>query len=207
MSDGIPNPPGWYQAAFGARTTEKVLYLTYDDGPTEESTIPLLKLLATNDAKATFFVVGDMATAHADVLKQITAEGHALGDHTMDHADLVSLTVPQVRKELAGVQAIVGTALGACMRPPYGLIDTDVAQVAQELNLMPILWTGHAQDWDPPSVSEMVRRLKKATAPGAVILLHDGAGKASTLAASEIMIPWWRNQGYQLETVPACTNS
>jgi peptidoglycan/xylan/chitin deacetylase (PgdA/CDA1 family) len=204
MSNGVPNPPDWYTAAFGPRTTEKVLYLTYDDGPWPPYTDQVLSLLAENDAKATFFVTGNQAQQHPSHLQRIIEGGHAIGDHSTTHADLVGLNRDQIRAELGKVKKIVGPSLGACMRPPYGLIDTKVAEVSADLNLMPILWTAHAQDWAPGTVSEMVEMLKKGTEPGAVILLHDSAGKEKTISATRQMLPWWTSQGYRFETVPAC---
>ncbi|NQU37446.1 MAG: polysaccharide deacetylase family protein [Actinobacteria bacterium] len=204
MSQGVPNPQDWYTAAFGPQTSEKILYLTFDDGPWPPYTDQVLSLLAKNNAKATFFVTGNQAQQHPDYLQRIVAGGHALGDHSMTHADLVGLNRAQIRSELASVQRIVGPALGACMRPPYGLIDTKVASVSADLNLMPILWTAHAQDWSPGSVAEMVTMLKAGTEPGAVILLHDSAGKERTISATKQMLPWWTAQGYRFETVPAC---
>lgn len=204
MSRGVPNPRDWYSAAFGPQTTEKVLYLTFDDGPWPPYTDQVLSLLADNDAKATFFVTGNQAQQHAAYLRRIIDGGHAIGDHSMTHADLVGLNRDQIRAELGKVKKIVGPTLGACMRPPYGLIDTKVADVSADLNLMPILWTAHAQDWAPGTVPEMVRMLKEGTKPGAVILLHDNAGKEKTIAATRQMLPWWKSQGYRLETVPAC---
>ena len=204
MSSGVPNPAGWYESAFGTRTAEKILYLTYDDGPWPPYTDEVLALLAKYQAKATFFVTGGQAKAHPQLLEQTVSEGHALGDQTMTHADLVGLSRKQVKAELAGVQQIVGSRLGGCMRPPYGLINTKVADVSRSLGLTPILWTAHAQDWNPPSVAQMVTMLKKGTSPGAVILLHDSAGKEKTIEATRQMLPWWQAQGYRLETVPAC---
>jgi peptidoglycan-N-acetylglucosamine deacetylase len=207
MSAGVPNPPDWYTAAFGPRPTDKVLYLTYDDGPWPPYTDEVLALLAQYDAKATFFVTGNQAEQHPSYLRRIVDDGHAIGDHSMTHADLVSLDRTQIRGELAKVKRIVGPALGPCMRPPYGLIDEKVASVSADLGLMPILWTAHAQDWAPGSVPEMVKMLKKGTEPGAVILLHDSVGKEKTIAATKQLLPWWKSQGYRLETVPACRTS
>lgn len=204
MGDGIPNPHGWYQAAFGTRTKEKILYLTFDDGPSAGMTDALLAELAKYDALATFFVVGSQVSTHRDEIQRIVSRGHALGDHTMTHADLDSLSAQAVRSELSGVQQLLGPALGRCMRPPYGLIDNKVATISKSLNLMPILWTGHAQDWSPPSTSKMIEMLQHATEPGAVILLHDAADKERTLATVAAMLPWWQSHGYRLETVPAC---
>lgn len=205
MKQGVPNPPGWYAHAFGGSTTEKVLYLTFDDGPARPYTPQLLDLLARHQSRATFFVVGGEVELLPDLVRQAADAGNAVGDHTQSHADLVSLPREKVRAELTAVQREVGGALGPCMRPPYGLIDTTVADVSAQLGLVPILWTGHAADWEAPPAAQIVSRIKAATAPGAVILLHDGGGdRATTVAAVRELLPWWRDQGYTLQTVPAC---
>lgn len=204
MEAGVPNPSDWYSAAFGRRTTEKIVYLTYDDGPWPPYTNQVLSLLAKNNAKATFFVPGNQAQQHPVLLDRIIAEGNALGNHTMTHADLVGMNRQQIRAELSQVERAVGPTLGPCMRPPYGLIDTKVASVSAKLGLMPILWTAHAQDWAPRTVPAMVKMLKKGTEPGAVVLLHDSANKEKTIEATRQMLPWWKSKGYRLETIPAC---
>ena len=204
MKIGIPNPPGWYEAAFGARTTEKVLYLTYDDGPYPATTDRILKILADNDAKATFFILGRQVDAFPGYVKKITAAGHALGNHTQNHDNLALDKPAKIRKQLTDVEQRVGPTLGKCMRPPGGFIDDQAGAVITGMGLVPILWTGHAQDWAPPATARMIEMLKEATAPGAVILLHDSADKERTIAASEVMIPWWKKHGYRLETIPAC---
>lgn len=204
MDVGVPDPTGWYEAAFGPRVKEKILYLTYDDGPYPPTTNRVLKLLADNDAKATFFILGRQVDVYPGYVKKITAAGHALGNHTQDHENLARRGPARIRKQLTDVQQRVGSQLGNCMRPPGGFIDRQAGTVITKMGITPILWTGHAQDWAPPSADRMIRMLKEATSPGAVILLHDSADKEQTLAASAVMIPWWKKRGYRLETIPAC---
>lgn len=204
MEVGVPNPAGWYEAAFGPRTSEKILYLTYDDGPYPSTTNKVLKMLADNHAKATFFVLGRQVDQFPGYVNKITAAGHALGNHTQDHANLARSGPSRIRKQLTDVQKRVGPSLGNCMRPPGGFIDDQAGAIITQMGITPIMWTGHAQDWAPPSTDRMIQMLKEATAPGAVILLHDSADKPQTLATSAVMIPWWKKQGYRLETIPAC---
>jgi len=205
MSAGVPNPKGWYQSAFGTRTTDKTLYLTFDDGPWPPYTQEILALLKKYNDQATFFVVGTQTSQYPELLKAEIAGGNAIGDHTLNHPRLTDLSHSEVKHQLTAVQKDVGSDLGACMRPPYGLISDKVADVAGELGMTPILWTGHATDWDQPPVEQMVTDLKKATEPGAVILLHDGGGsREHTTAALKSMLPWWKGQGYSLKPVPAC---
>jgi len=208
MKAGIPDPPGWYDHAFGGPTDERVLYLTFDDGPLPPYTDELLRLLDRHRARATFFVTGVQASANPTLLREVAARGHAVGNHTWDHPDLVALSESKVRESLSEVIREVGSNLGPCMRPPYGLIDTKVAGVTAALGEIPIMWTGHATDWDNPKPEQIVADLKRATRPGAVLLLHDGGGtRRNTVSAVERLLPWWQEQGYRLETVPACRRS
>lgn len=204
MAVGIPDPPGWYEAAFGPRTTEKVLYLTYDDGPYPPTTDRILKLLAKNNAKATFFVNGRQVDQYPGYLEKVITAGHAIGNHTQDHENVAAKGRKIIRKQLTDVVDVVGPKMGDCMRPPGGRINQKAGDIITGMGIVPIMWTGHAQDWTPPSTERMVEMLKSATAPGAVILLHDSADKERTIAASAQMIPWWTKHGYRLETVPAC---
>lgn len=200
-----PSPSGWYEAAFGSRPAEqgKVLYLTLDDGP-GISTQDALDVLAANNAKATFFVVGSQAAAYPNLIAEIKAQGHAIGTHTWDHADLTTLGSSAVQEELESTAQAAGS--GPCMRPPYGSIDAASGAVAEELHLQPILWTAQAYDWKQSATSaQIVSDIEARTAPGAVVLLHDGGGDRSrTVAALKELLPYWKAQGYQLKPVPAC---
>ncbi len=226
MAKGLPSPSGWYPAAFGSPAPtavtspsaggpgsvessagEKVLYLTFDDGPSKD-TPELLDLLAAAGAKATFFVIGQQAAEQPEMLRKIASDGHAIGNHTWNHPELTKLSAEEVSNQLTRTTAAVdaATPIGACMRPPYGLINDEVAGIALSQHLQPILWTAHAEDWNQPPVDAMVADLRAGTAPGAVFLLHDGGGsRANTLAAVKQMLPEWRSQGYRLASVPACT--
>lgn len=220
MSKGLPSPSGWYPAAFGTQDptvtpsggsegggADKVLYLTFDDGPSKY-TPEMLDLLATTGAKATFFVIGQQAAEQPEMLKRIAGAGHAIGNHTWDHPELTKLSAQEVTDQLARTTAAVdaATPIGGCMRPPYGLIDAQVAAIALEQHLQPILWTAHAEDWNQPPVESMIEDLRAGTKPGAVFLLHDGGGsRSNTVAAVKAMLPEWQSQGYRLASVPACT--
>lgn len=201
MSKGLPNPPGWYRAAVGPRTDEKVLYLTFDDGPSAY-TPALLKALRKHDAKATFFVLGGPAQANPSVLKRMKRDGHAIGNHTWSHPRLTLTPSAQVRQEMRQPKAAVGKRLDACMRPPYGMIDERVAKIAIKSGFQPVMWTAHIEDWAPHSFDWTVARLKKSTKPGAVILMHDT--HSQTVAAVKKMLPKWKKRGYVMRPVPAC---
>lgn len=204
MDVGIPNPAGWYEAAMGPQTNEKVLYLTYDDGPLPGPTDQILAELRTHNVKATFFVLGRQVVRHPQYIKKITADGNIIANHTYDHRNLVYSKPTEIREQLTRTASLVGPAMGPCMRPPGGMIDRMAAKEITGLGIVPILWTGHNQDWAPPSQAKMIDMLKQATAPGAIILMHDTSSKSGTVEVTRQMIPWWKEQGYRFDTIPAC---
>ena len=184
---------------------QKVLYLTFDDGPWPPYTDEILAILREHKAKATFFVVGDMAQQWPDMVKQIHREGHALGNHTQGHPDLTKLTPEQVRWQITEPATSVGRHLGPCMRPPYGAINKDVRAISRSLGYTPVRWDKHVHDWEKLSAAQMVSQMKDATQDGLNLLLHDGGGERSnTVEAVRQIVPYWIKQGYQLQTLPIC---
>ncbi len=204
MRQGLPDPPGWYQAAVGPRTHDKVLYLTFDDGPSA-FTSSLLHGLRRYDATATFFVSGSTAAGQAPVIRRMHRDGHAIGNHTWSHLRLTGIPRGQVRRQIVRPQRHIGTRLAPCMRPPYGLIDERVARVALTAGFQPVMWTAHVDDWDPHPRQWTIRTLRGVTKPGAVILMHDT--HQTTVSAVLAMLPWWNRRGYRFEAVPACDPS
>lgn len=201
MKEGLPNPPGWYQAAVGPRSTEKVLYLTFDDGPSAQ-TPRLLRILDKHDARVTFFVTGGAAASNRSVVRTMHRQGHAIGNHTWSHPRLTLIPTPRVRSELVRTRSVVGPAMAPCMRPPYGMVNERVAKASIAAGFQPVLWTAHIEDWAPHSLAWTVRRLQADTRPGAVILMHDTHGQ--TVAAVQRMLPRWVRQGYRFAPVPVC---
>ncbi|MCH9815939.1 MAG: polysaccharide deacetylase family protein [Actinomycetia bacterium] len=201
-----PSPSGWYPAAFGSKAKEqgKTLYLTLDDGP-DAQTPAVLRLLRKHSAQATFFVVGKQAEAYPDLLGDINDQGHLIGNHSWEHADLTTLSRSAVLADLKATNRVVGTAMGGCMRPPFGAINQMVGRSAASMGLFPIMWTGQAWDWRPPASADIVADMKRATRPGAVLLLHDGGGdRSNTVSALRTLLPYWESLGYTLKGVPAC---
>lgn len=200
-----PSPTGWYEAAFGGTSSSqgRVLYLTLDDGP-DTATLPILELLRQYEAKATFFVIGTQAASRPDVVEAIRQDGHALGNHTWSHPDLVGLSPEEVGRQLAETAQIADT--GPCMRPPYGSIDMTSGNLAEDMQLQPIMWTAQAFDWKSTATSDqIVADLKTRTTPGAVVLVHDGGGdRSKTVMALEQLLPYWNAEGYELKAIPAC---
>jgi peptidoglycan/xylan/chitin deacetylase (PgdA/CDA1 family) len=166
--------------------------LTFDDGPDPHSTPRILAVLRKQHVKATFFVVGRQVEKHPDILRQIVDEGHAIGNHSYDHADMSRLTPGQMRLEVQRTQEVVDKAMGyhyrmALMRPPYGnpyVAGSDALptfrRVVREEQLFPVNWTIDSQDYvmdgDPQGVVDNVTSQNGAGRKqnrDEVVLMHD----------------------------------
>jgi peptidoglycan/xylan/chitin deacetylase (PgdA/CDA1 family) len=166
--------------------------LTFDDGPDPRTTPLILDTLKERGVKATFFVVGRQVAEKPGLLRRIVAEGHTIGNHTYDHADMSKLSAAQMSDQLRTTQEAVDDALGyhhpmALMRPPYGNPYAEGSsalpafrEVVREQELIPVTWTVDPSDYllggDPDGVVRAVARADEAGRKGErdeVVLLHD----------------------------------
>lgn len=197
-------------------TTEKVVALTFDDGPNEPYTGQILDVLRERDAKATFFVVGVNATRHPETLLRIIDEGHAIGNHTWSHPLLSTLTSTWVVAEIEHGAAVIESLTGRrppLFRPPGGDRGDprQLRRVCRRLECLTVMWSVDANDDDDyriPEVDPIVERVLRQVEPGAIVLLHDGDGlkeqpyKGSTVQALSRILDGLISQGYRLVTVP-----
>lgn len=173
-----------------ARGTGLVAALTFDDGPHPGQTDRLLDVLAANAVKATFCVVADnvRAPGGAAVLRRIVAEGHTLGSHSVDYADLGTASADRVEDVMVRTLLTIRAALGdptaevPYFRAPNGSLGVTSA-VAVTLGMQPLGLGNVIDDWDAcpdRSVETLTANLRRAIAPGAVVLVHDGGGDRTT---------------------------
>lgn len=181
--------------------------LTFDDGPWPETTSQVLDILQKNSVKATFFVVGKQVQKHPQLLRQIVAEGHAIGNHTWSHQYHQYYTAAAA-KELDDLAALVYKTTGvktSLFRPPAGILNNGLVAVAHQKKYAVIMWSVDSKDWrylgnTPQSLVESV--LKEAK-PGGIVLLHDGGGdRSTTVKALPKLITQLKKHGYKLVTVP-----
>ena len=185
-------------------TDSKYIYLTLDDGP-GTNTLEALDVLKANNVKATFFLIGKMVRTREAMVKRILAEGHAIGNHTYDHADLSTMSKPQIKDQLEHAAEKIGPEAGACFRPPYGAINDNVRQVASKLGMQPVLWTLDTDDWNPSATTASVTSRLLQARPGSVILDHDAGGdRSATIAALKVALPQLLKKGYKFAPVPIC---
>ena len=150
--------------------------LTFDDGPMYPYTADLLDMLKEFGVPATFFLLGIQVERHPDIVLRMYQEGHQIGNHSMGHPNFAYLNRTQIHAEIYYTNRLIEGITGhvpTTLRPPFGIRDATVLDVAAELDLSVILWSVDPQDWlfrDAAIVSEHVI---SHTNDGSVILLHD----------------------------------
>ena len=219
---GNADTPDWldtfpYGRTVGSvRTTEKIVALTFDDGPNEPYTGQILDLLRERGAKATFFVVGVNATRHPETLLRIVDEGHAIGSHTWSHARLSTLTSTWIVAEIEHGAEVIEALTGSrprLFRPPGGDRGDPrrLRRICRRLECLTVMWSVNADDDDDtaiPEVDPIVERVLRQVEPGAIVLLHDGDGlktqpdKGPTVQALARILDGLISRGYRLVTVP-----
>jgi peptidoglycan-N-acetylglucosamine deacetylase len=179
--------------------------LTFDDGPSPY-TDRILDVLARYDAKATFFVIGRQIAERPKTVRRISAEGHAIGNHTWSHASLPQLPARGRRRQLERTNAAIRTATGASpalVRPPYEMTTPTVNRQARRLGLLPVVWSVDPGDWRLRAPWKVARRVLDKARPGAIIVLHDGGGdRSTTVAALPKILDGLRQKGLVPVTVP-----
>ncbi|WP_337060153.1 polysaccharide deacetylase family protein [Kineococcus sp. G2] len=162
-----------------ADTDERVVALTYDDGPDPEQTPALLDVLAERSVRATFFVLVERAEAHPGIVRRALDEGHEVELHGIDHTRLSALgtreAVARVREGKDRLEQVTGRPV-RFFRPPYGAQTLPQVLGFRSLGLEVVLWSGWAQDWVHDEVPAVAGRIVRPFSPGAVILLHDTRG-------------------------------
>lgn len=183
----------------------KTVALTFDDGPDPRWTPEILATLKRERVPATFFVIGAAASRYPELLKEESAAGAEIGDHSWDHRDFRWLAPSAVAKELDSTQHAIHNATGLAprlFRPPYGRRSVFVWPEARSRGLKMVEWSLSPWHGKSPTAEDLVRRTIRLCQPGDIILLHDGRGnREQTVAALPLMIDALRSKGYHFATV------
>lgn len=197
---------------------DKVIALTFDDGPWDTTTAQILDILKEKDAKATFYTIGENISGHEDLLKRASDEGHEIGTHTWDHAagsgqgvSLILMSSDERKQEIEkGMQAIKdasGKDASQLFRSPGGNFDQSIASDLSELITGEIGWNIDTGDWQRPGADVIAQRIESA-GPGEIVLMHDGGGdRSQTVSALKEALPKLKEQGYRFITVSELVNT
>ncbi len=196
------------------------LALTFDDGPNATWTPQLLDLLASNDVRATFFLLGNRAKAEPALVRRIATAGHLIGNHTWSHPNLARTSPEVAQEELKRTQDLLEQFTGSAVkffRPPFGARRPAVFRIARELGLQVVLWNAMTADWSDPSPERIAKKLTerivhlRQAGRAANIVLHDGghndpeANRQASVAATERLIRWHKGT-HQFVTLDAWLN-
>lgn len=154
-------------------TTSAVLSLTFDDGPDPENTPKVLALLEKYQAHGTFFVVGQAAAAHPDLVRRIAAEGHAIGIHSWDHRTFSGLSSRERRRQIRECERTLQPYVSPLFRPPYGEQTVMSRLEAFMMGYEVVGWNLNSGDWYESQSSVMGKYLLEMVSPGAIVLFHD----------------------------------
>jgi len=187
----------------GSRTSGKVA-LTFDSAYEYTNTKKLLDVLKTYNVKATFFLTGQWAEAHPDLVKAIYAGGHEIGNHSYSHPHMTKLSSAQIKNEVTKtrtiLEKIVGKSPKLYFRLPYGEYNQAVLKAVASAGYSNIIqWDTDSLDWKGISATEISSRVISNAKSGSIILMH--VGGANTVQALPKIIAQLRSKGYVLTTV------
>jgi peptidoglycan/xylan/chitin deacetylase (PgdA/CDA1 family) len=186
-----------------ADTSEKEIALTFDDGPNQEYTPKVLSILAQYNAPATFFVIGKNVQGNENILKQIDAEGHAIGNHSYTHSYFLDFkSVRGFKDELSRTEYSVFKITGKRMklfRPPYGVTTPHLVKAAKLLNYSLIGWNIRSFDTTADTAQIISDRVQKQIKPGAIVLFHDTSDK--TVEVLKQTLDFTKKSGYRIARI------
>ena len=199
----VPRAQGAVRMPGRFRPAGREVWLTIDDGPNPEDTPRILELLASHQARATFFVIGERALLHPELIRAIVAAGHQVAHHTHTHplSDFWCASPRRVARELdAGIAALALAGVKASrFRPPAGIKNLWLAKALHVRGLLCVGWSARGLErWhkDPQAV---LRCVTQGLAPGAILLLHEGAQVPSVVrvTAIRLVLEHLQEQGYR----------
>jgi peptidoglycan/xylan/chitin deacetylase (PgdA/CDA1 family) len=178
----------------------KVIYLTFDDGPTPFITEKVLELLDAHKAKATFFCIGKNIEQHPEIFNLIKDKGHHIGSHTYSHLNGWKSKAEEYINDYVKGRELSHTNL---FRPPYGRILLTPLQVIQKQDKV-IMWDILSKDYDKDlSPEEVYANVTRNLEPGSIIVFHDSEkAKKNLLAVLPRILEYLTQQGYISEAIP-----
>jgi peptidoglycan/xylan/chitin deacetylase (PgdA/CDA1 family) len=200
--DRVRTPTAMTTPASSGGSTGKYVALTFDDGPSP-FTDRLLRVLADNDAKATFFLIGNKVALNPDGAKRIADAGMEIGNHTWEHPNMTTIAVEEIPRQLSAASAAIAAATGQSprlYRPPGGLSNDAVRAEAARQGLAEILWDVVPFDWiNDSNTAATEYMLKTQIKPGSLVDMHDTY--SSTVDIVYQFLPVLKANGYQMVTV------
>ena len=202
----IEQPPLLYRILFPEaiwrikRKKQRVVYLTFDDGPIPEVTPWVLDSLDKYGIKATFFMVGDNARRHPWLVEDIKKRGHSYGNHTMHHLQGFKVTTLRYMRDITEANEYIDSSL---FRPPHGLMRWSQAKAIKDhYNI--VMYDLVTRDYSYKlNGEEVLKNVKHYTRNGSIIVFHDSLRAERNLKyALPLAIEWLKKEGYEFRPIP-----
>lgn len=191
---------------------EKVVALTFDDGPSPVWTPQILDALKKADVKATFFMIGEYVEKYPQIARTVADEGHDIGNHSYDHKVLIYYRMDTLEREINEAEKVIQDVTGIktrYFRPPKAWLTYQEKEKIKEMGYEIVLWTLNSKDWVTFDDKYIVRFLVHNVKPGDIILFHDGGGVFSTEGGNRNetvktipqLVEKLRGKGYRFVTI------
>jgi peptidoglycan/xylan/chitin deacetylase (PgdA/CDA1 family) len=204
----LPYIPSWYQKIRkrlvwrlpANAAQQKVIYLSFDDGPIPGVTPWVLEQLKRHQATATFFCIGENVEKHPSIFEAITAAGHQVGNHTQHHLNGNKFSCDRYVEDVAECNNFVQTKL---FRPPFGRISPKQTRALSEAGYKIIMWDSLAGDWDPErTAKQCFQNIVKHAHSGSIIVFHDSLKAWPRLQEClPQILEYYRQNGYLFKAI------
>ncbi len=191
---------------------DKIVALTFDDGPSPIWTPKILDELKKEEIKATFFMLGNHVERYPEVARRVLAEGHEIGNHTYDHHVLLCYTMDELEKEIKQAETAIRNATGRTttyFRPPKAWLTGAEKQKIKDMGYKVVLWSLNSKDWVTFHDKQITSYILRHIQPGDIILFHDSGGaftteggdRSQTVKTIPRLVRKLRERGYRFVTI------
>lgn len=184
---------------YNVDTEEKVLSISFDAAWGSANTEELLNILDRYEARTTFFLVGFWAEKYPELVAEIVARGHEIGNHSATHPHMSQLSAAQIREELRKTSDLVKSITGqptTLFRPPYGEYNDLVVRVSREEGYECVQWNVDSLDWKNLGTQNMIAQCTRSVNPGDIVLFHNDS--RYILEALPVILEYYTQAGYKI---------
>ncbi|WP_308422093.1 polysaccharide deacetylase family sporulation protein PdaB [Pontibacillus salipaludis] len=192
------------RALISSNTKGKDVAITFNISWGQEEVFPILESLKKNNVKATFFVSGEWAEKHPDILKEITESKHDLGMMGYRYKSYAKQDIAQVKKDLLYAREVfkkLGYEEMDLLRPPHGHFNKEVLTLAEDLGFKVVQWSINPEDYKNPGTQTIVDEIMKETSGGDIIVLHASDSVKQTNEALKTVLPGLKQKGYEFVSI------
>lgn len=185
-------------------STEKMVALTFDDGPDNNITPKIVETLTQYNVNGNFFFIGEQVRKYPFVVEKAYKEGNLILSHSNNHVQLDKLNVDEIKNEISKGEEEIFKVIGKrpkLIRPPYGAIDKKVIKTVEDSGDKIVLWSIDTLDWSQRERKNITKNIIDNLRPGEIILMHSNEDKSETLKALPDIIKGVKEKGYQIVTL------